>query len=533
MSRLFKTLSRRPSLIPFIRGEPSPILVYHSPIVHTTALVIFCLLFAFVTLAGFWAARWRRPESMHSLEEWGLAGRSFGTWVSWFLIGGDTYTAYTVIAVPAALYGTGAMGFFALPYAILGYPYMMFVLPRIWQVCHRHGYVTFADFVRGRFGNRPLTMAVALTGILATMPYIALQLVGIRVVIAALGVHGEWPLLLAFVILSAYTYSSGLRAPAVIAIVKDAMLYIMVLVALVWMPLHLGGYAHIFATANAALAHQTPASSIMLVPKQYLGYSTLAIGSAIALMLYPHTATAVLSAGSANTVRRNAAMLPAYTFLLGLIALLGYVAITAGIVTKDTSSVVPLLFLKTFPEWFAGFCLAAIAIGALVPAAIMSIAAANLFTRNVWGELVPLFGSSPMTPRQEAQMAKAVSLAMKFGALLFVLKLQTAYAIQMQLLGGIWITQLFPSIAIAAFTRWFHPWALFAGWATGMAVGSWMAWSLGLKSSVYPVPHVGGMYAAIPALVLNLAVTVLLTPLFRHTSLAPAVDTTDAAAYVG
>ncbi len=496
---------------------------------HFTALIVFCVLFALVTLAGFWAARWRRPANMHSLEEWGLAGRSFGTWISWFLIGGDTYTAYTVIAVPAALYGAGAIGFFAMPYAILGYPYMMFVLPRIWQVCHRHGYVTFADFVRGRFGLRPLTMAVALTGILATMPYIALQLVGIRVVLSALGLHGEWPLLLAFTILAAYTYSSGLRAPAIIAIVKDAMLYIMVLTALVWMPLHLGGYAHIFSTAQAALAHHTPPASTMLAPGQYLGYSTLAIGSAIALMLYPHTATAVLSASSANTVRRNAAMLPAYTFLLGLIALLGYTAIAAGIVTKDTSSVVPLLFLKMFPEWFAGFCLSAIAIGALVPAAIMSIAAANLFTRNLWGEVV----RTPMTAEQESQMAKFVSLVVKFGALLFVLKLPAPYAIEMQLLGGIWITQLFPSVAVGAFTRWFHPWALFAGWAAGMASGSWMAWSLGLKSSVYPIPHVGGMYAAIPALALNLAAATLLTPILRATRLVSAADVTEASAYIG
>ena len=173
---------------------------------HLRALSVFCVFFVFVTLAGFWAARWRRPVGgMHSLEEWGLAGRSFGTWITWFLLGGDLYTAYTIIAVPAALYGAGANGFFALPYAIVTYPYMMLVLPRLWTVCHRHGYVTFADFVRGRYGNRYLTLAIALTGILALMPYIALQLIGLRVVIAALGVHGEWPLAVSFLVLAAYT----------------------------------------------------------------------------------------------------------------------------------------------------------------------------------------------------------------------------------------------------------------------------------------------------------------------------------------
>jgi SSS family solute:Na+ symporter len=512
---------------------------------HTTALLVFCFFFALVTLAGFWAARWRRPKTgMGSLEEWGLAGRSFGTWVTWFLIGGDLYTAYTVIAVPSALYGAGAMGFFAVPYAVIAYPYMMLVLPRLWTVCRRHGYVTFADFVGGRYGNRWLTVAIAVTGILALMPYIALQLVGIRVVITSLlsGAvstavwHGlpmsEWALVAAFVILAAYTYSSGLRAPAVIAIVKDLMLYIMVLAALIYLPIKLGGYARVFELANQALAHHTPSATVYLRQGQFLGYSTLAIGSAIALMLYPHTATAVLSAQSANVVRRNAAMLPAYSFLLGLIALLGYLALAAGVVTKDPNTAVPLLFLKMFPEWFAGFCLAAIAIGALVPAAIMSIAASNLFTRNLYGAMV----RRKMLPEEESRMAKIVSLVVKFGALIFVLKLPATYAIEMQLLGGIWMGQLFPSVVIGVFTRWFHPWALFAGWVAGMASGTAMAIALGLKSSVYPLHIFGGtyaMYAAIPALLLNLLVSLVLTGVFRFAKVNDGSDATDAAAYVG
>ena len=498
---------------------------------HTTALTVFCLLFAFVTIAGFWAARWRRPTAgIHSLEEWGLAGRSFGTWITWFLIGGDLYTAYTVIAVPAALYAGGANGFFAVPYAVIAYPYMMVVLPRLWRVCHRHGYVTLADFVRGRYDNRWLAIAIALTGILALMPYIALQLVGMKVVFAAMGLTGELPLIIAFVILAAYTYSSGLRAPAVIAVVKDVMLYLMVAAALVILPLKLGGYAHIFATATQQLAAHKPPVSTLLRPQQFLGYSTLAIGSAIALMLYPHTATAVLSAKDENVVRRNAALLPAYSFLLGLIALLGYIAIAAGINTKDTSASVPLLFMKMFPEWFAGFCLAAIAVGALVPAAIMSIAAANLFTRNLLGECV----SQPLSPSAESTTAKIVSLAVKLGALVFVFKLQAATAIQMQLLGGIWMTQLFPSVVIGAFTRWFNPWALLCGWAAGMATGTWMAEQLQLKSSVYPLHLFGStyaMYAAVPALLLNLAVSVLLTLVLRAVKLHSTTDKTTAEDY--
>ncbi len=486
----------------------------HMPL-HRTAFLVFCLFFALVTLLGFWAGRWRRPEAgLHTLEEWGLAGRSFGTWITWFLIGGDLYTAYTVIAVPAALYGAGANGFFATPYAVLIYPYMMAVMPRLWRVCRAHGYVTLADFVRGRYRNRPLTIAIALTGILALMPYIALQIVGLRVVFAAMGLSGELPLIVAFLILATYTYSSGLRAPAMVAIVKDVMLYIMIAAAVVVLPLNLGGYAHLFAAANAALASHKPPASIFLKPQQYLGYSTLAIGSAIALMLYPHTATAVLSAKDENVVRRNAALLPAYSFVLGLIALLGYAALAAGIVTKDTSAAVPLLFLKIFPESFAGFCLAAIAIGALVPAAIMSIAAANLFTRNLLGE----WRKTPMTAGAESTTAKIVSLLIKFGALAFVLYLPTSLAIQLQLLAGMWIVQLFPSVVLGVFTRFFNGWALLAGWAAGMAWATQMAIALQLKGSVYPVHLFGqtyAMYAAVPALLLNLIVSAAGTLLAR------------------
>ena len=338
-------------------------------------------------MAGFLAARWRAAD-LNSLEEWGLAGRKFGTLITWFLIGGDFYTAYTVIAVPAALYGVGAYGFFAIPYCILLYPYMMLVLPKLWGICHRNGYVTLADFVLGRYGSRSLSIAIALTGILATMPYIALQLVGMREVIAALGISGEWPLVAAFLILAAYTYTSGLRAPAAIAIVKDMMLYIMVLAAIIVIPAKLGGYGHIFSSAGAALKQHTPPGSLILPPSQYLSYSTLAFGSALAVVLYPHTITGVLSSASGRVIRRNAALLPAYNLLLALIALLGFMALAAGIHTANTSSVVPLLFVKMFPDWFAGFCLAAIGIGALVPAAIMSIASANLFTRNLLGEVL-------------------------------------------------------------------------------------------------------------------------------------------------
>ena len=510
--------------------------------VDWVALIVFVLLFAFITWLGFAAARWRRGD-LDLLHEWGLGGRRFGTVVTWFLIGGDLYTAYTFIAVPALAFGAGAVAFFAVPYTIVAYPIFFLVFPRIWYVCHKHGYITAGDFVRGRFGNRWLALAVTVTGIVATMPYIALQLVGLQVVIGGLGISsagwgGDLPLIIAFVVLAAFTYSSGLRAPASIAIVKDILIYLTAFTAIVVIPIELGGFGKIFAAVP-------PPKLLLAVPGAgttgaYSAYATLAVGSALALFLYPHSMTGILAASSGGAVRRNAALLPGYSLMLGLLALLGFFAIAAGVASMPeyaqgfkefgNNFAVPALFLHSFPSWFVGIAFAAVGIGALVPAAIMSIAAANLYTRNIHREFI---NRNP-TDRQEAQMAKVVSLVVKFGALVFILLIPAQYAIYLQLLGGIWIIQTLPAVIGGAYTRWFNDWALLVGWAVGTVLGTWMAAAANL-TPIYPL-HIGSFtfpgYTALFTVVLNLALAIVLTPVFNALSGRRAsLDETAAADY--
>ena len=525
--------------------------------VNGVALTVLIVLFVMVAVMGFWASRWRRPTSMESLDEWGLGGRSFGTWVTWFLLGGDLYTAYTFVAVPAAMFGAGAVsGFFAVPYTIVLYPIIFLFMSRLWSVSHRHGYVTPADFVSGRHGSRGLSLAIAVTGFVATMPYIALQLVGIQAVleVAGVGGSGNWlaadlPLFIAFVVLALYTYTSGLRAPALIAFVKDILIYLVIIVAVIYLPSKFGGWGHIFdvvqgkgdAATKVAVASGKPAAFTFLPgPKQYWAYASLALGSAMALFMYPHSITATLSAKSRNTIRRNAAILPAYSFVLGLLALLGWVAIAAG--TKpigldgkpNAQLVIPQLFEDSFPSWFAGIAFAAIAIGALVPAAIMSIAAANTFTRNIYREWI----KPDATPKQEAQVSKIASLVVKAFALIFVLTMDKQNAINLQLLGGIWILQTFPSIVFGLYTRWFHRWALLAGWAVGIVYGTVKAYGVASPAT----PHFGGSvaavegwgqmgYIALTAFAINVVVTVVLTLILRAMKTPEGVDETIPADY--
>jgi SSS family solute:Na+ symporter len=473
------------------------------------ALAVFLFFFALVSVMGFLAARWRSGPVSANLDEWGLGGRQFGTWITWFLVGGDFYTAYTVIAVPALVYAVGAYGFFALPYTIIVYPFVFAVMPLLWKTAHANGYVTAADVVHGAYNSRGLELAVAATGMVATMPYIALQLVGMGAVIKTMGLTGDLPIIAAFIILALYTYSSGLRAPALIAFVKDIMIYIVVLVAVVLVPAKLGGYGAVFSAANDAFAAKGGATGLTLKPSQMLPYATLALGSALAAFMYPHTLTGIFASKSADTIRKNAILLPAYTLLLGLIALLGYMAHAAHIKVTSNNDVVPVLFQTLFPSWFAGFAFSAIAIGALVPAAVMSIGAANLFTRNVWKSYV----DPGISHAGETAVAKIASLVVKLGALIFTLFLPVQYALDLQLLGGLWILQTFPALVFGLFTRWFRAEGLLLGWAAGILWGSWTAWSNGLK----PLATIDlggasyGFYVGLGALILNIAVAVIAT----------------------
>jgi SSS family solute:Na+ symporter len=406
------------------------------------------------------------------------------------------------------------------------------VAPRLWSVAHKHGYVTPADFVRGRHGSSSLALLIAITGIVATMPYIALQLVGIGAVLRTMGVGGEWPLIIAFAILAAYTYQSGLRAPALIAFVKDSLIYLVVLVAVIYIPIKLHGFGSIFDAADKKFSASKPpvADGLTLADPQILGYSTLAFGSALALFIYPHSVTGLLASRSRDTIRRNMAALPAYSFMLGLLALLGLMAIAAGVKPltaggkPDSNTVVPLLFDKMFPDWFAGIAFAAIGIGALVPAAIMSIAAANLFTRNIYREYM----RPEATHAEEARVSKLASLVVKAGAVAVILLLDTQFSIDLQLIGGVIILQTLPAIVIGLYSRAAHAWGLLAGLVAGLASGLYMLWQT--PNAVTGKAHFGGaqyalshfgldtkvtLYTGIIALVVNLLVTFVVTLFVR------------------
>jgi SSS family solute:Na+ symporter len=491
------------------------------------AQTVFIVLFVATLALGFFGSRWRAATTQ-SLAQWSLAGRSLGSVVSWFLVGGDLYTGYTFVAIPALIFTTGALGFYALPYCILIYPLLFVVYPKLWQVAHKHGYVTGPEYVRGRFGNRWLALAIGLTGIVATMPYIGLQLVSTQVLFGALGWTGTgWltyiPLIVSFLALATFSYQSGLRASALIAIVKGVLVYGAALGALIILPMKMGGFAGIFAKVP-------PSKVILTAPfahnwSQFSAYGSLALGSAIALYLYPHAMTGLLASASAKVIKRNAITLHAFNILLAFLALLGFMAVAAGLnsdpafangfKTFGSSFAVPALFMKFLPDWFVGFAFAGIAVGCLVPAAIMAIGSANIFVRDIWTMFAPWKRDS-----QETSWAKAFAVLMVVFGLIFVVVIPMKEIVNFQLLGGIWISQTAPAVFLSLyFRRQLNGLGLFAGWLVGIVIGTWMVAASGFASSVVSLPFFGQTipaYIALAALLPNIVVAFVASPLVRH-----------------
>ena len=488
-------------------------------------VAVFLVLFAIFAFLGFYGSKWRKGD-LSKLDEWALGGRRLGWLLTWFLLGADLFTAYTFIAVPSAFLANGSIYFFAVPYVAWGFGLAMLTMPRLWTVAKNKGYVTAADYVKDRFNSRELAIAVAITGAVAELPYIALQIVGMEAVLAVLllglGVSSktvtEIALILAFIVLAAFTFTSGLRGAALSGIYKDILVWITVITTIAVVLVHYGNFSLALANAHeyknelvaTGIAKSKPFYSHLPTDKLYLAYWSLALGSTFALYLYPHAINGSLSAQDREKLKIGTALLPIYGIGLVLIALFGLLiynvpsAINLVLKAKTGAVTVPALIAATTPDWFVGLAFLAIFIGGLVPAAIMSIGVANLFARNVIGEFVKL------SPTSEARLAKFLSMLFKFIALAFVFIVPSTYAIQLQLLGGIIITQTLPAVFLSLFTNKLEKNSTLAGWAIGIITGVYLTLYVNhfgpLTTSLFGTP-LGPIYINLIALSINLAVT--------------------------
>ncbi len=477
---------------------------------QTVEISVFLVLFAIFAFLGFYASRWRKGN-LKDLGDWALAGRRLGPFLAWFLIGADLYTAYTFVAVPSGMFAAGPLFFFAVPYVAVTFAIAIITMPKLWVESRKHGFVTAADFVKHRFGPI-LAVLIALTGIVAELPYIALQIVGMTAVLTVMlqGVASdvvlltEVSLVISFIVLALFTFTSGLRGATLTAVFKDVLIFITVISVIVIVPAHVGGFAKAFAAK--------PTFST-LSPLAGSAYWTLWLGSALALFLYPHAINGSLSASSEKKLRLSTALLPIYGVGLALLALFGVlvyaVAPAMAYLAKAPAAtrgilVVPALIQYSMPPWFAGLAFLGIFIGGLVPASIMAMSQANLLVRNVLKEFVP-----GMKAETETKLAKVFSAVFKFVALGFVFIVPLTYAIQLQLLGGILILQTIAPVFMGLFVKRMNKYAMIAGWALGISTGVYLVEYVNhfqkLVTSFYKSPY-GLLYIGLLSVAVNVAV---------------------------
>ncbi|MEV0375424.1 sodium:solute symporter [Streptomyces sp. NPDC050636] len=473
----------------------------------------------------------RRPprDELPHPDRWALGGRSLSTAATCLLLGGTVYTSYTYIAVPGLMFGTGGLALYALVYTTLLSPLIMILLPRLRNVAAKHDLITASDYVRARHGSHPLALATALTSILATMPYLGLQVVGLTAVLHSMGIAPKGVvscgvLALLFMFFALVTHPGGLRACVRMSILKAVLIGIAISVLIILVVTEIGAPGRVFemAARRSGTAGQT-----FGVPQQnFTAYATLALGSALAQLMYPQVLMVSMASRSKHTLRAATNFLPAWSMTLGLSAFLGIAALAVGVRAPAGHGelAVPALIRNLAPDWLSGLLFGALAVGGLLPAVVMAMSMSMLLVRNIYSEYL----NPTATPKHEVRLARGTALAMMAGAVAFALLMKPQDAINLHLLGGVWILQIFPTIVVSLFTRWFHQRALFIGWAAGMAAGTGL---LGLHgfSSVVDVgigrAH-APVYVAVTALVLNLVIAAALTPVLDRLGAPRGTDCT-------
>ncbi|WP_026961425.1 sodium:solute symporter family protein [Alicyclobacillus herbarius] len=466
---------------------------------NVLAFIVTSIIVLAVVLIGFLAGR--NKEARSSVEEWSVGGRRLGSLFVWFLVGADVYTAYTFLGLTSSAYSGGSTAFFATPYVVLAYPMAYFFLPRLWRVAKEHGYMTLADYVGGRFDSKFLSFLIAITGVLMLIPYIDLQLSGIldTLQVAAAGlVNVKLVVIVSFLLVALYTFFSGLKAPTYTAIIKDILVWVVMLFLVISLPIiHFGGWGemvHTVATKHPAML-TLPTSG----PKGVLWFSTAALISAMALFMWPHTATGTFSSKSADILRKNAIVLPLYNIVLMLVTFLGILAFM--VVPQGTNP--RLAFLTLIHDSYGGFgqgvAYATIALASLVPCSIMAIGASNLFANNIYRDFIrPDASQQRLTLVTRSMVFVVIGLALIFG-----LAFPTAL-VSLQLMGVSGIVQTFPAVVLSLYFRNLPKEAVTGGLLAGLATVFYM----------YASHNAHGLYEGFWGLLVNLAVILILTPLF-------------------
>jgi SSS family solute:Na+ symporter len=428
------------------------------------ALVIIFGTILFSSLLGVFAGR-RVPMN---LENWTVGGRRVGVVLIWLLMAGEVYTTFTFLGASGWAYSKGAPAFYILVYGTLAYTLSFFILPVLWRVGKKHGLHTQPDYFIHRYGSRALGVFVALIGVVCIVPYLELQLAGLGFIVnvASRGaISAPLAIILSFVLTCVFVLTSGIRGAAWVAVVKDIMMLIAVGVVGIGVPtIYFGGIGKMLRAVSLEFPTHLvfPGATAHM---DVLWVMSTCLMTGLGFYMWPHMFGSAFSAKSAETIKRNAIIMPLYQIPTLLIFFVGFTALLVipGLANADTSFL--SLVNKTYPSWFMGFVGAAGAVTAMVPSAILVLFAATLISKNIY--------QAGFNPRASENRIMRLSRVMVLTVMVTALVLTLFFPnelVRLLIFGYDGVSQFFPGVVLGLFWKRVTKQGVWAGLAAGVAV---------------------------------------------------------------
>jgi len=466
-----------------------------------SALLIILAAIVLSAAVGIFAGR----KVKMNLENWTVGGRRFGAVLIWLLMAGEIYTTFTFLGASGWAYSRGAPTFYILIYGTLAYIASFFILPAVWKFGKRFGLHTQPDFFVKRYGSRTLGIIVALIGVVSIIPYLQLQLTGLGFIVEVSSngaICSNAAILLAFVLTCAFVFTSGIRGAAWVSVIKDILMIAAVVIVGIGVPrIYFGSHGQMFrALAEAHPGHLVfPGATADL---DVLWVMTTALLTGLGFYMWPHIFGSAFSAKSAETIKRNAVIMPFYQIPILLVFMVGFTALLVIPGLKNGDLAFLELVHRTYPSWFMGFVGAAGAVTAMVPASVLVLFASTLLAKNVYqAGLRPQAGEETVL-----RLSRVLVLVIMGFALLFAFYLPNAL-VNLLLIGYDGVTQFFPGVVLGLFWGGVKRRGVFWGLMTGFVLAAVLVFTR-------HDPFLG-MNAGFVALVINAVVTLVVSHFSR------------------
>ena len=430
---------------------------------NTAMVIILGVIFA-SAFVGIYAGK----KVKMNLENWTVGGRKFGIIIIWLLMAGEIYTTFTFLGASGWAYSKGAPAFYILAYGALAYTLSFFILPALWRLGKKYGLHTQPDFFIKRYDSRALGVFVALVGVFSIIPYLQLQLAGLGLIVEVASngaINTKIAILISFLLTSLFVYTSGIRGAAWVAIIKDILMILAVVIVGIGVPvIYFGGFGKMFKV----LIEKMP--DYIVFPGADPGMDVIWVMSTLLLTglgfyMWPHVFGSAFSAKSDRIIKRNAIIMPLYQIPILLVLVVGFTALLVIPGLKNGDMAFLEIVNTTYPSWFMGFVGAAGAVTAMVPSAILVLFGATLLAKNVYQT-----GINPKASEESVmRLSRLMVLFLTTVALVFALYFPNEL-VNLLIFGYDGVCQFFPGVVLGLFWKRVSKIGVFAGLFSGIAL---------------------------------------------------------------